>query len=128
MPARRCSLCNEAWPTATDFNRCPRCDSETWWEGDATSPWTDSEARAIRNQTAVAAKLRDAAADPQHEHRVERYLHLGFSEVDAELLAVATETERDSTGRAWTRPLNWQRVARTLEAGCTHSAAVAIFT
>jgi hypothetical protein len=63
--------------------------------------------------------------------RVERYLELGFSTVDAEMLAdvrdVAIVPDRKGTPRRWSYPLHWGRVAKVLEAGATHAQAVAVF-
>ena len=67
------------------------------------------------------------SASPAYAWRVERYLTLGFTEVDAHLMASATESERDSTGKLWTRPLNWQRVRDSLAAGCSVDQALSIY-
>lgn len=63
-----------------------------------------------------------------YTYRLERYMELGFTEVDSHALAVALEAERDSRGRTWTRPLNWRRVEKALRSGCSLEQAVAIFS
>lgn len=69
--------------------------------------------------------------DPR-DHRLERFLSLGFDLDAANALAEArTETtvkDRAGIPRVWRAPLHWARVARALEAGCTHAEALAIFT
>lgn len=56
---------------------------------------------------------------PTHQHRVERFLHLGFTETDAELMALA----KDDFGFA----VYWVDVGAMLDAGCTHAQAVGIY-
>lgn len=56
---------------------------------------------------------------PTHAHRVERFLHLGFTETDAQLMALA----RGSDGYL----VYWLDVDRMLEAGCSHAQALAIY-
>lgn len=71
-------------------------------------------------------------ADIPHQHRFDRYVELGFTEYQAELLAQARTVEwaKDNKGvsRKWTQPLNWQRVAKALDQGCSHELAVEVFS
>lgn len=76
--------------------------------------------------------LQTEVDSPAHQNRVDRYLELGFTNYQAELLANARQVEwaKDSKGvsKRWANPLNWHRVAKTLQDGCSHELAVQIFS
>lgn len=59
------------------------------------------------------------AVDPAHEHRVERYGYLGFTEVEAELLA----TRKTPDGIY----VYWGEVDRALTAGATRDQIMACY-
>jgi hypothetical protein len=65
--------------------------------------------------------------DDLYLHRHDRYMDLGFSERDADVLAGVKWPEQDSQGRTWVRPLHWMKVAKALESGCSHELALRIF-
>jgi hypothetical protein len=68
-----------------------------------------------RAREELAREAARTAPTPEHADRVARYLKMKFSEVDAQVLALAKWTEGDSKGRKWVRPLDPLRVARALE-------------
>ena len=111
-----CSKCQTNWPPEDEYRTCPDCDQYTFTSSDTEPNASVVEQRAVGTQTTDS-----------YGWRVERYLELGFTEADAHLLASATEHELDSQGRSWTRPLNWHKVAETIEAGCSRALAVSIF-
>ncbi len=78
-----------------------------------------------------SVEIERSSASASHEWRVERFLELGFTVVDAQLLAVAQDetTVRDRHGapRRWCSPLHWMKVAKTLKAGATHEQALRTF-
>lgn len=132
MPARRCSTCGINWPNSLpDFRECPHCETATWYSQNNDPDHSNAEALKIKAEAArtmsAAGTISAAPPSPAHAHRVERYLSLGFTEVDAQVLAVALEVERDSTGRMWKRPLNWLTVQRALQHGCDHRLAVTLY-
>src|SRR5262245_59501498 len=102
MHSYHCSKCKVNWPAEDDYRSCPDCGQYTFHDSSREPD----------------LRFADVVSIP-HVWRVERYLELGFSEVDAQLLASATEQEQDSRGRTWTRALNWHRVAAAIDAGCS---------
>lgn len=77
----------------------------------------------------VGTQLTDG--DVVQKARTDAFLELGFSTVDALLLAVARWPEsvqcRDGVSRTTSSPLHPGRVKRALDSGMTHGQAVAIF-
>jgi hypothetical protein len=76
--------------------------------------------------------LQTEVDSPAHQNRVDRYLELGFSHLQAELLANARTVElaRDSKGNAkqWQPYLYHGQVKTLLAQGATHAQCVAIFS
>lgn len=68
------------------------------------------------------------ATQPARDWRLEQYLDMGFSTVDANLLADAKQHERDSQGRTWTHALDYKRVADALHRGATFDLVLSIYT
>ena len=73
----------------------------------------------------------DVKPSSAYTWRVERYLELGFTETDANLLATvrvsARLLDRHKVERVWTFPLHWATVGQALLAGCTHEQARRIY-
>jgi rubredoxin len=127
MASRCCMPCQAYWPDIPDTRECPRCGKPTARHSYSPDKSVDDMAEARRKR---AAEVMEAQAeevemeaartkDYLHEHRVERFMALGFSEPNAELLAAA----RDALGF----PLYHGDIGTALRAGCTHEAAVAIY-
>lgn len=107
MKSNRCVACAIAWPLNTED--CPVCGEET----------TTSYAQPERTPEDVhAIMLQRAKPSPAHLNRVDRYLAMGFSEVDAEVMACA----KDYHGC----PVYHGDIQRCLEAGATHDQMVQI--
>jgi hypothetical protein len=105
------------WPLNDDARACPDCGNETWRNTDAPDK-TIAELRAAIAARPSTTPTPTAPASPAHAHRVERYLDMGFTEVDAQIMA----TSRDARGFF----LYHGDVRRCLEAGATHAQMVAI--
>lgn len=127
MPARSCSTCATNWPTATGFDPCPICEERTSFTYTRNPDFSEAEAKAYVEEHRAQEAVVRAAPKPEHANRVDRYLALGFSEVDAQVLALATRVHVDSTGREWVRHVNHLDVARALASGCSHALALEIF-
>jgi uncharacterized Zn finger protein (UPF0148 family) len=132
MAARSCHSCGMNWPTVSGYDPCPLCDEKTMYTYVKNSDFSQAEAKEYvaeyRAREELAREAVRTAPTPEHADRVARYLEMKFSEVDAQVLALAKWAESDSKGRKWVRPLDPLRVARALELGCTHAQAVDIFT
>jgi hypothetical protein len=115
MATRRCGICSTNWPNTGGFTDCPLCGEGTTYSMNRAPDFTEAEAKEHVREV----KAREVAArgkpTPEHADRVARYLKMKFSEVDAQVLALAKWTEGDSKGRKWVRPLDPLRVARALE-------------
>ncbi len=111
MPAKRCSGCSTNWPTSLAAHRCPNCGGTLWYSKDETADTAPDKTKADTQEL--------PAATPQYAHRAERFLALGFSEVDAHRLACA----KDGVGF----PVYHGDVGKMLAAGCSHEQAVGIF-
>lgn len=62
--------------------------------------------------------------------RIDRYMELGFEHVDAVALANSTQsstTNKNGKTLVWHVPLNWARVKKAVEAGCSRAQVVDIF-
>lgn len=128
MAARVCDTCEINWPNTTpDFSDCPVCMESTRVAYGEKPDVGAKEAQAYARQARARLEAQRATPSPAHANRVERYLALGFSEVDAQLLALATWVHRDTIGRKWERAVNHLDVRKALERGCTHELAVEIF-
>jgi hypothetical protein len=120
MRSYYCGKCKVNYPAEPENRSCADCGQHTFADS-TTAP--DPHFSSVVEHDAVGTQTTDADA-----HRVERYLTLRFTETDARLLAASREHERDSQGRTWTRPLNWLRVAGSLQQGCSHGLALSIYT
>ncbi len=130
MAARRCSQCNANWANTDANKECPACGTSTWIVNPDMPDKTyyeEQEARKRREAWATTDELpavevagtQRVTGDVLRDHRVERYLELGFELEDASLLASA----KDKLGFG----LYWAEVKRALDAGCSHHHAVLIF-
>ena len=113
----RCSFCSVNWPMIQAYRTCPTCDVQTWGNSDEPT-LTDAQARD-RVGLASQADAPLPGPSPAHANRVDRYLDMGFSQVDAELMA----TCKDGKGFY----LYHHDIRRQLDAGLTHSLAVQIY-
>ncbi len=109
MAAKRCSTCNTNWPTSLAAVRCPNCGGTLWF--------SKSETADTAPDKTTTQEL--PAATTQYAHRAERFLALGFTEVDAHRLASA----KDGVGF----PVYHGDVGKMLAAGCSHEQAVGIY-
>jgi hypothetical protein len=114
MAAYRCSMCNLNY--RVHATKCKVCEGPLSWMANA-QPTDEAE---ISVMLAHGRPPEGAARDYLHEHRVERFLELGFSEVNAELLALAKDAKGFSR--------YWGDVAKALDAGVSHEQAIAVFT
>lgn len=135
MAARIRGPCTVNWPSiASKFKDCPICGEETDWTSSKSPDFTEAEAFEYAAEVKALLEAGKGKPTPEHADRVARYLKMqdsaraGFSELDAERLAVAKWSEQDSLGRVWVRPLDPTRVARALASGCSCATAVDIFT
>jgi hypothetical protein len=129
MAARICSPCLVNWPNMGKFTECPICGEDTEYDYKRAPEYNEAEALAYaKDMKARLAERKITDASPAHLNRVERYLALGFSEVDAQVMALATRVHVDSTGRKLVRAVNHLDVARALASGCSHALAVEIFS
>ena len=128
MAARVCRTCLTNWPNVGGFLECPVCGEDTEYGVSAKPEFSEEEAKAHAQERRTRLEAERRAPSPEHANRVERYLELGFSEVDAQVLALATWTYVDSKRRRWVRPVNHLDVAKALAAGCSHALALEIFT
>jgi hypothetical protein len=117
MAAYFCSKCRTNWPIGDDYKSCPDCGQFTFHDMTA-----EPEVVYRVAEHAVGTQ----STDP-YVWRVERYVELGFTKMDAHLLASSTEQEKDSQGRTWSRALNWHKVAAALYDGCSLELALRIF-
>lgn len=113
MAANRCGKCVVNYPATSAYTNCPACGAKTMW---ANSEFPDNKPGEDPDKLATQEL---PAASPAYVNRVERYLHMGFSEVDAHRLAVV----QDEAGFY----LYHGDVAKHLAAGCTHDLALAIY-
>jgi hypothetical protein len=126
MSARRCAHCDANWINTPTNEDCPACGKRTWLVNDPVDKTFD-DARKAREERAAWTTTTDGVPDEEvvlptdylHDHRVERFVALGFSELSAERLATA----RDALGF----PLYHGDIATALQAGCTHEQAVGIY-
>jgi hypothetical protein len=125
MRSYHCSKCNVNWPPEDDYKSCPDCKQYTF-----ASTIADPDSAGVVIHAAVGTQT--SGGSEAHRWRVERYLELGFTEIDSQLLALAkAETEVPTRGgrtATYSAPLNWQDVKATLDKGATHAQAVAIYT
>lgn len=112
MSARRCTQCAINWPSDPQHMKCPNCDGATWF-----SPTSTPDPKEDRQP--VTAPLDVGEASPAYVHRVERYLQLGFTEVDAHVMAAA----KDRKGFYWYHG----DVAKAIAAGLSHEGAVSLY-
>lgn len=119
-----CSKCRTNWPASDEYKSCPAC--KQWTFHDAS---TESDVDLVEH-AAVGTQTTDATI--AHAWRCERYREMGFSEENAAILASARGhklvSDRGGTPRLWSFPLDWQRVARALAAGCSHELALRVFS
>ena len=127
MPARVCEGCEVNWPNMGGFTECPVCDETTEYVYKRNPDFAEGQARAYAQERRALVEAARAAASPAHANRVDRYLALGFTEVDAQVLALATRVHVDSQGRKWVRHVNHLDVAGALASGCSHALALEIF-
>ena len=140
MNTQRCAHCNVNWPMmafpAGEID-CPACGKDTFLNGRSVADKTLVEARALREQRdawtpTATIELPAVRPNTPHNHRVERYLELGFTEAESELLACAKTvdfTTNPKTGLVtrWPSPLHHLKVARALAAGLSHASAVSLY-
>jgi hypothetical protein len=114
MAAYRCSTCNLNYRVHS--TKCKVCEGPLSWMTNA-DPTDEAEISAM---LAHGRPSDEPVRDYLHEHRVERFLELGFSEINAELLALA----KDAKGF----PRYWGDVAKALDAGLSREQAITVFT
>ena len=117
-----CSKCGTEYPPTPDNEHCDACGQHTFPRY-APIPGRQDPVGVVEQGT-VGTQTTSAAT--AHEHRVERYLDLGFSEAQAQLLATTRVQEKDSKGRTCFLFLYHGRVAELLQRGCSHDLVVSI--
>ncbi len=69
-----------------------------------------------------------------YKWRVAQYEELGFSESESVALAKSTQAEYTGAGtekspkKEWHQPLDWKKVKRALDGGCSKELALQIFS
>lgn len=95
------------------------------WQDDPIGP-----APEYTEPPGLAAQQQGFSDNPHH-WRVDRYLELGFTQVDAERLACVRDSvrlvDRHGEGKTWTFPLHWGKVAKWLELGASHELLVDLY-
>lgn len=140
MPAEhksnRCAQCDTNWPIGDLFKeRCPACGAEVF-ATDMKPDHSYHEAKKVYDETEAWSRTdTEELAVPTpataRGNRVERYLHYGFSVIEAEILAdakVTSMTQRPGKQPlTWTLPLYHGDVKAQLDRGMSHSEAVRLY-